>query len=422
MHSTHRISNTGSALHDKTPEPPETPHTQPHSSSRPRSNTLQQLVDLGKPMKATSSGNVKPDPAPLDTAKREQAGYMLGRALIHRPVQGDAFHDLEKANMAMNKARTTMTLGTANVYGPNNSKPVSAIHRAVAARRAIDQLDKDKTLNNYSIDAMEIEMAKIAQTGNCHEFSMLVLENHPPRKGEMLHQIDSRKGDHTWIESRNPKRAEGAIVMDAWARGPAAFAQDSHFARDPLRKTTLKLDYLDHRLLQQDVHKLQQQAHNVLSNAYHAKLDALSHLTDIPFIMYHPVSTLSVAFTKAATDHITHPADMQSSLFKLPAHLPAEPETLPSPLNKPHSTNTIKEIIRALFQPGKPTEPHPPLARPSLPEHDSKHGLRIELHATMVAREFGFSIKEAVAYAPDITDSLTQLHLETQRLNNTPAP
>lgn len=171
------------------------------------------------------------------------AGYLLARRLDGRPVDSDGVRRLRNADAAITEARATMALGRGNVnVDLRETGGKSRVHM-VAARGMVNDWDRegarlaDAEPVNFHVKRAAASM--VFGAGSCAEHASLAVlaygneaRFHAQPLQERVQAVHHRGKKHGWAEVRPGAGSSGRVVMDAWADGPAVFAEDSRFAKD----------------------------------------------------------------------------------------------------------------------------------------------------------------------------------------------
>ena len=165
----------------------------------------------------------------LSDGECQLGGYVQGRQIVGRPVEGTQLDRLKRANETVMETRQALAYGRGNVVVDiNDSNGQSAI-RAQAGRFVKRQLPPD-----YPKGLRIAAGAMAAQAGNCGEHANVAAFLHAAKlgRGEYAYAVGSTTTDHRWAQwhSSNARDPEHDIVMDPWGKGPAIFAVDGAFA------------------------------------------------------------------------------------------------------------------------------------------------------------------------------------------------
>ncbi|HVW50431.1 MAG TPA: AVRPPHE avirulence protein [Trinickia sp.] len=165
----------------------------------------------------------------LSDGERQLGGYLLGRQIVGRPVEGDALDQITRANDTVMTARQTLAHGRGNVYDDVEDSHGQSTVRAEAGRRVGRAIP-----NDYAAELRTVAGAMTAQAGNCGDHADVATFLHAGklREGEQVYSVGSKTVDHGWAEqrARKPNR-ERDLVMDPWGKGPAVFAVDGEFSQ-----------------------------------------------------------------------------------------------------------------------------------------------------------------------------------------------
>lgn len=169
------------------------------------------------------------------------AGYLLARRLIRRPVSPEGMAVLGTADKALSDARRAFPFGRGNVDADIRRSNEESEMRAIAAEEMSNEAVKlgqflvaDKETNFL---AVALAAGKAFGAGTCDDYaasaalsygSRALVAGRPP--GEQVHVVSHGVQKHRWAEAYS--REAPPVVMDAWAEGPAVFAEDSWFGKD----------------------------------------------------------------------------------------------------------------------------------------------------------------------------------------------
>ncbi|HET9643943.1 MAG TPA: hypothetical protein VFP68_11445, partial [Burkholderiaceae bacterium] len=196
-----------------------------------------------------------PEPSVEDTVRRQcnrtrqmpkgtlpLAGYMLARSVIGNPVEQEDVDRLLCANEAVRRTRNAFPFGRGNVDVDIGRTRLESTVRAAAAKTLLEEKlftgTKVRVEDNENFYALCAMTGKVFGAGVCDNFAATAAFSYgrvakdigrPP--GEEVRLVASRRQRHVWAEVSTPGTAR-AIVMDAWAEGPAVLAEDSRFAAD----------------------------------------------------------------------------------------------------------------------------------------------------------------------------------------------
>ena len=165
----------------------------------------------------------------LSDGECQLGGYVQGRQVDGRPIEGTQLDRLMRANETVMESREALAHGRGNVVDDiHDSNGQSAI-RAQAGRFVKKQLPPD-----YQKGVRIAAGAMAAQAGNCGEHANVAAFLHAAKlgRGEYAYAVGSTTIDHRWAQwhSSNARDPERDIVMDPWGKGPAIFAVDGEFA------------------------------------------------------------------------------------------------------------------------------------------------------------------------------------------------
>ena len=213
-------------------------------SSRAAPDRSPGLGDL-RPRPTSATVGVTPSSASvtraLSTDELPLAAYLLTCALDGRPVAQPDVARLRRANASVNETRALLKHGRGNVDVDVRATGNESRWRMKAARTLKDQFDgrSGERWVDFSTQATHsAAAAHVFGAGNCGEHTSTTAVYHSRRleEHETVHYVKGRQIGHTWAEARlhatgGPGDRERAIVLDAWADGPAVLAPDARFAR-----------------------------------------------------------------------------------------------------------------------------------------------------------------------------------------------
>ena len=164
----------------------------------------------------------------LSDGELQLGGYLQDRRITGRPVEGDDFEDIVRANETVRQTRQALGYGRGNMSDDIDYSHGQSTIRTEAGRRA------RKNIPPWTFDhPVRVAASSLAaQAGNCGEHAYVAAFLHAPklREGQRVCVVSHKKEDHSWAELRS-KDADRSqhIVMDPWAKGPAIFADDGDF-------------------------------------------------------------------------------------------------------------------------------------------------------------------------------------------------
>lgn len=167
------------------------------------------------------------------------AGYLLARQLNGCPVDPVNTARLRLADEAARSVQEVLPFGRGNVPESDRESQVRNLAAQFMHREFLRdgfQFGADRVSSFYAQAAMT---AKVYGAGVCDSYASIAAlaygakaEAAGARPGESVRLVSHTVQPHTWAEVHVPDRNLPAIVMDAWARGPAVFAADSRYAKD----------------------------------------------------------------------------------------------------------------------------------------------------------------------------------------------
>ncbi|MBR7962437.1 hypothetical protein KDW41_18500 [Burkholderia vietnamiensis] len=98
---------------------------------------------------------------------------------------------------------------------------------------------------------LQAAVSRFIQAGNCSEHGYLsaFLVSQAMKPDEWVRIMSDANADHTWSTlSRQAKPAADDVVLDAWAEGPAVFAEDSRMTQPQNATDFGELDYAEAKL------------------------------------------------------------------------------------------------------------------------------------------------------------------------------
>lgn len=165
----------------------------------------------------------------LSDGERQLGGYLLGRDIVGKPVQGAALAQIERANDTVEHTRQTLAYGRGNINVDIRDSQGESTVRAEAGRRISRAIPQ-----RYSGEVRFVAGPMTAQAGNCGDHASVATFLHADKlqQGEQVFHVGSKQTDHGWAEQRGKKpNRERDLVMDPWGKGPAVFAVDGEFSQ-----------------------------------------------------------------------------------------------------------------------------------------------------------------------------------------------
>jgi hypothetical protein len=172
----------------------------------------------------------------LPPHERDLFEYLIRRAVDHRAVEGGELNRVLQGHRAVVTARRLLKYGRGNVGDDVDKTGGESTWRTEAARAAMKKLKAEaRWLSIEETAAIAAACALALHAGNCSEHAevVTVLAGVELRRGQTAHVMESTEAGHQWSELHvNGRQPDpGDVVMDAWAKGPAVFREDSRYAR-----------------------------------------------------------------------------------------------------------------------------------------------------------------------------------------------
>lgn len=194
---------------------------------------------------------VPPARTALSDGDCQLGGYLLARQIDGRPVEGRELERLKQANATVMETRQALAHGRGNVSDDIRDSNGQSTIRTVAGRRLGRKylpgtcIPRKSPLFKYSAEVRAAAGAMAAQAGNCGDHANVAAFLHAAKleDGERVQAVSSKAVDHVWAElhGETSSRAHD-IVMDAWGKGPAIFAEDGAFTANE-RDTAIEHHY-----------------------------------------------------------------------------------------------------------------------------------------------------------------------------------
>lgn len=270
------------------PRPADHPTAPTARAPRRASGALQDLArrpaSSEQPVNITASPEreVRTTRTALSDSECQLGGYVLARQIDGRPVEGAELERLKRANATVMETRQALAHGRGNVANDIRDSHGQSTIRTVAGRRIARKylpstcIPRKNPLFKYAADVRAAAGAMAAQAGNCGDHASVAAFLHAPKleDGERVCAVSSTTVDHVWAELRGQTsdRAHD-IVMDAWGKGPAIFAEDGAFSANE-HGTAIKHHYDRatgahahaemHKLQAQHQQRIQKQLHHAM--------------------------------------------------------------------------------------------------------------------------------------------------------------
>ena len=205
----------------------------------------------------------------LPPHERDLFEYLIRRAVDHRAVEGRELNRVLQGHRAVVTARRLLKDGRGNVGDDIDKTGGESTWRTEAARAAMKKVKAEaRWLGIEETAAIAAACSLELQAGNCSEHAevVTVLAGVELRRGQTAHVIESTEAGHQWSELHlNGRQPDpGDVVMDAWAKGPAVFREDSRYARDV--GPWMSSYHLDRRAADQVVERMTELADRIKSD------------------------------------------------------------------------------------------------------------------------------------------------------------
>ena len=316
----------------------------------------------------------------LSDGECQLGGYLMGRELVVGPVEGADFDNIRRANQTVIDTRRALRHGRGNVIDDIDYSGGQSTVRTEAGRR----LEQKLLDTEVPPDISRVASALTAQAGNCAEHADVAAFLHAARmrEGEQVYTIGHETIDHQWAEWRGEGLdGERRIVMDAYAKGPAIFAEDgaySHNEHETVHDHDYNPTYGAH--VHAEVQKLPQKRLQKQLHRQMKKVGASFRYGEDS--LWDPTAVVSPEFAASVSGAMSRPLNT-APLMPPPAfgaHESAEPaltgEQWMAPLrHQIHAgrmarrldANGVQEVARAAMRiadvaadlRGFPVEPHP---------------------------------------------------------------
>ena len=182
----------------------------------------------------------RPPPRPIPAHDKQLAGYLMGRAVDGRAIEGEDLKRLRQANDVLQQTREALPIGRGNVT-TDIAATNGHSYRTHGAARVVRNSRK---LNELPLHRAAI--AEIAGAGNCGEHAAVAVHKLAAQlsEGQQAHSVVNRDRDHGWAELRTPTPdPRPTIVVDAWGEGPAIHAEDGLFSSPAVPAGQRESDY-----------------------------------------------------------------------------------------------------------------------------------------------------------------------------------
>ena len=299
----------------------------------------------------------RPPPRPIPAHDKQLAGYLMGRAVDGRAIEGEDLKRLREANDVLQQTREALPIGRGNVT-TDIAATNGYSYRTHGAARVVRNSRK---LNELPLHRAAI--AEIAGAGNCGEHAAVAVHKLAAQlsEGQQAHSVVNRDRDHGWAELRTPAPDERpTIVVDAWGEGPAIHAEDGLFSSSAIPAAQRQSDYSYDAstappALQHKAAFLAAPVAHEIGTRIAAVRTGMAALNRTQRKTFGPTPIIDTAFANRVAAKMAHVDDM--ALFRQ---------------NLPALENTA---------------------------------LRNELLATNVLRQMGASVRDATAAAPEVSEA-----------------
>ncbi|KAF7964011.1 hypothetical protein AWV80_03210 [Cupriavidus sp. UYMU48A] len=160
---------------------------------------------------------------------QQLGAYLVGRRLVGRFDSDAQVARLKQANDTVHEAREALSFGRGNVSMDLDITDGESGQRVAAGRVLTKRLEDSGAALGVS---HTVAMAELVKAGLCSEHGDVSIHRHIPKlaPSDQVHKVAAPDVDHGWAEWRRPgSPLKNAIVMDAWAEGPAIFAEDGKY-------------------------------------------------------------------------------------------------------------------------------------------------------------------------------------------------
>ena len=325
--------------------------------------------------------------------------YLLARAIDGRLVEDEDLQSLRKANDTVNETRRTLKHGRGNVRPDTlNTKSESSWRAIVGQNIGMELFSRAMSVTRllsgwYKVKGYLYASAAAGSAftgaGNCDEHGLVAAHIHAANlnDGEKVRLISSKQVAHVWAESRVDTDHERSIVMDAWAKGPAVFSQDSAYSKDSRK---VSISYTWDKRTGPDANAAMNRQKQELDRSglenFQSRLDELKRAD------YQP------RWDTWDSEPVIDASFVQRVVAKMTA--PINPDRL-------KSSSVSDENMPAAFN--GTAQAQGTDVEEQLPQQDSKIGLRNEILAAGVARSLGANVKSATKHAATMISSVKDM-------------
>ena len=380
----------------------DTPSPQPNSR-QPISDGLGDLVLKSRIDERTQELNALERPRQqLPAGEMKLAGYLLGRAVDNRPVEGAGLGRLREANATVEQSRQLLGMGRGNVAVDIEATQGQSTRHAEAGRRLGREVQAHAK-GVASRDVASVAASVIAQAGNCSEHANVATHLHAGKlgPGEEVHATSHKKADHSWAELKDKGDRDHHVVIDPWAEGPAIFAPDGEFTAKPdALKTRHAYDQQTGAQAHAEMGRLQGALPQPMQRMFEQKLEELpGNYAYREGLIFAPTPAISKEFTARVKAKMEAPID-HSKLAAKPVKggaLAFLSRWFKRPFSTPSGeapTTTVRE--------------HAPVPVDSAAGVRERETLN-QIKAIGVARALGSNVKNAVRHAEDIVTAAKHL-------------
>jgi len=245
----------------------------------------------------------------LSDGERQLGGYLLGRQIVGRPVEGDALDQIKRANETVMSARQTLAHGRGNVHDDIQDSHGQSTVRAEAGRRVGRAIPRD-----YADAVRDVAGAMIGQSGNCGDHADVATFLHAGKlqAGEQVCRVGSKTIDHGWAEQRAKKpNRERERVMDPWGKGPSVCAVDGEFSQHSANVAVAHhYDHAAGAAAHAEMDALQREQGRAMRANLRKEMDALGPDYRYPTKKtWAPTAVISRTFTQRVQQKMVEPPD-----------------------------------------------------------------------------------------------------------------
>lgn len=211
----------------------------PGDSRRNSSSSLQ--IDIeAPPLTRRTSQSTRPGPRRLTPIDERQAGYLLARDMVGRPVHPTVLGMITRCSQSVRETHEIMTLGRGNVKADIDASQGESHHLTIGTRIAFE--DVKKSTRRDLPPATKAGIAAHNGAGHCAEYAGVVQHLHAPRlqEGEEITVLEHTIHDHGWAVLTGAS-GRAAVKLDPWAQCPVIEACDDKLMKRPEMVETHKV-------------------------------------------------------------------------------------------------------------------------------------------------------------------------------------